>query len=59
MSHATIGLDQTEEAILSFEVSDAVLERAAGNRKVQAALYTVPSAIICLHLVPARSKDWS
>jgi hypothetical protein len=59
MSQITTGLDRTEEAILNFEVSDDVLETAGGTRNERAALYTVPSAIICLPLAPARSKDWS
>jgi len=33
MSDRTIGLDQTEEEILSFEVSDDALETAAGKDK--------------------------
>jgi hypothetical protein len=33
MSHTTIGLDQTEEEILNFEVSDDALETAGGRGK--------------------------
>lgn len=33
MSDTTIGFDQTEEEILTFEVSDEALETAAGKEK--------------------------
>jgi len=33
MSHTTIGLDQTEEEILIYEVSDDALETAGGTGK--------------------------
>jgi hypothetical protein len=46
-----------EEAILNFEISDDVLEKAAGLRREKQAAYTMPSAIICIPLGPARSKD--
>jgi hypothetical protein len=59
MSHIATGHNGTEDAILNFEVSDDVLETAGETGKERVALYTVPSAIICLPLAPARSKDWS
>jgi hypothetical protein len=33
MKNITIGLEQTEKEILTFEVSDAALETAAGSAK--------------------------
>ena len=48
MRQATIALDQTEEDLLNFDVSDEALETAAGIRKEIAANPTVPSAIICI-----------
>jgi len=48
MSHTSIALEQAEEAILNFEVSDEELEMAAGSGKQKLANPTVPSAIICL-----------
>lgn len=33
MNHTTIGLDQAEEAILTYEISDEALERAAWTVK--------------------------
>jgi len=36
MSHTTIGLDQTEEEILIYEVSDEALETAGGTGKEKA-----------------------
>jgi hypothetical protein len=36
MSHTTIGLDQTEEDILNYEVSDDALETAGGTGKEKA-----------------------
>jgi hypothetical protein len=47
-----------EETILNFEVSDDVLEKAAGLQREKKAAYTMPSSIICIPLAPARSKDW-
>jgi hypothetical protein len=41
MNDTTIGLDQAEEAILSYEVSDEALESAAGTVKDKAASLTV------------------
>ena len=58
MSDNTIEPEQTEAGILSYQVSDDVLEIAAGTRK-EKALLTVASAIICLPFAPARSKDLS
>jgi len=37
----TIGLDQTEEEILSYEISDDALESAAGTLKDKAGSMTV------------------
>ena len=48
MSHTTIGLDQTEEEILNYEVSDDALETAAGPGKEKAVPYTAPFALICI-----------
>jgi hypothetical protein len=42
-------LDQSEEDILKYEVSDEAIERAA-DAKAIAANPTVPSAIICVPL---------
>jgi hypothetical protein len=36
MKNITIGLEQTDEEILAFEVSDAALEIAAGTAKEKA-----------------------
>jgi hypothetical protein len=41
MNENTIGLDQTEEEILTCEVSDEALETAAGTGKEKAANYTL------------------
>jgi hypothetical protein len=54
MSHSTVGLDRTEEAILNFEVSDDALETAAGAKAKVA--YTVPSSIICIPLAPQSAE---
>ena len=51
MSHDTVGLDRAEEAILNFEVCDAVIETAARPGPAKAA-YTVPSSVICIPLAP-------
>jgi len=40
MNDTTMGLDQTEEAILTFEVSDEALETAAGGKE-KAANFTL------------------
>jgi hypothetical protein len=48
MSHTTIALEQAEEAILNFEVSDEELEMAAGSGKQKMANPTAPFAIICI-----------
>jgi hypothetical protein len=55
MSHDSAGLERAEEAILNFEVCDAVLETAARPGQARAA-YTVPSAIICIPLAPQNGK---
>jgi hypothetical protein len=55
MSHTTIGLDQTEEAILNFEISDDVLETAGGKRKEIEAALTLPASLICIPF-EARSR---
>jgi hypothetical protein len=41
MSGATIGLDQTEEEMLAYEVSDETLEIAAGTGSEKAGNYTL------------------
>jgi hypothetical protein len=41
MSDKTIGLDQVDEEILSYNVSDEALETAAGTGKEKAANYTL------------------
>jgi hypothetical protein len=41
MSDTTIGLNQTEEAILAFEVSDETLETAAGADSENVGRYTL------------------
>ena len=41
MSDTTIGLDQTEEEMLAFEVSDETLETAAGTGSEKAGNYTL------------------
>jgi hypothetical protein len=48
MRQTTIALDQTEEEILNFDVSDEALETAAGLRKDNVANPTAPFAIICI-----------
>jgi hypothetical protein len=48
MSTTAIALEQAEETILDFEVSDEELEMAAGPGKQQAANPTAPFAIICI-----------
>ena len=48
MSHTTRGLDQTEEEILNYEVSDDALETAGGAGKEKAVPYTSPFALICI-----------
>jgi hypothetical protein len=54
MIYTTIRLGQTEEQILNYEVSDDALE-TAGRTGKEKAVYTVPSAIICLPFVRAAS----
>ncbi len=51
MSHTPIGIDQTEEQILNFEVSDDALETAGATGSRQAGAYTVPFALICVPFV--------
>ena len=41
MTETTIGLEQTEQEILAFEVSDEVLEAAAGTVREKAGNYTL------------------
>jgi len=41
MSDTTIGFDQTEEEILTYEVSDEALETAAGQGKEKVGHYTL------------------
>lgn len=41
MDDATIGLDQAEEAILCYEVSDEAVEAAAGSVKDKAGSFTI------------------
>jgi hypothetical protein len=48
MSHTTIGLDQTEEEILIYEVSDDALETAGGTGKEKVLPPTAPFALICI-----------
>ena len=48
MSHTSIGLDQTEEDILNYEVSDDALETAGGTGKEKAVPPTAPFALICI-----------
>lgn len=40
MNDITLGLDQTEKDILTYEISDEALEATAGNGKEKAAHYT-------------------
>jgi len=51
MSPTTIGLEQTEEEILNYQVSDDALETAAGLGKDTAGNPTAPFAIICIPFV--------
>jgi hypothetical protein len=48
MSQSSIGLEQTEEEILHYDVSDDVLETAAGTGKQNAGAQTLPYALICI-----------
>jgi hypothetical protein len=41
MSDITIGLDQTEEEMLTYEISDETLETAAGMGSEKAGNYTL------------------
>jgi hypothetical protein len=41
MNDTTMGLEQTEQEILAFEVSDEALEAAAGTVREKAANYTL------------------
>jgi hypothetical protein len=47
MSDTSNGPEQSEDDIISFDLSDEALERAADG-KALAANPTVPSAIICI-----------
>lgn len=51
MSDTTIGLDQTDEDILTYEVSDEALETAAGTGSEKAENYTL-NYCTALHLCP-------
>ena len=51
MSDATIGFDQTEEEMLTYEVPDEALEAAAGTRNEKAGNYTLYYCT-ALHLCP-------
>ena len=51
MSGTTIGLNQTEEELLSYEVSDEALETAAGTGCEKAGNYTLYYCT-ALHLCP-------
>jgi hypothetical protein len=55
MSHITIGDEQTDEAILNYDVSDTALETAAGTGKQNAGAITLPSALICIPFVAQRA----
>jgi len=52
MNETTIGLEQTEPEILTFEVSDEALEAAAGTVREKAANYTL-AACSGLSVCPA------
>jgi hypothetical protein len=52
MTATTIGLEQTEQEILAFEVSDEALETAAGTVTGKAANYTL-AACSGLSVCPA------
>ncbi|HSV23438.1 MAG TPA: hypothetical protein VLJ17_10465 [Xanthobacteraceae bacterium] len=41
MNDMTIGIDQTEEEVLTYQVSDEALETAAGMGKEKAGNYTL------------------
>ena len=51
MSDTSIGLDQTEEEMLAYEVSDEALETAAGTGSEKAGNYTLYYCT-ALHLCP-------
>ncbi len=51
MSDTSIGLDETEEEMLAYEVSDEALETAAGTGSEKAANYTLYYCT-ALHLCP-------
>jgi hypothetical protein len=48
MSHTITGLDQTEEEILNYEVSDAALETAGATGEKITGMPTTPAALICI-----------
>jgi hypothetical protein len=48
MSDTTIGLDQTEEEIFNYEISDDALETAGGTGKEKVLPPTAPFALICI-----------
>lgn len=41
MHNKTVGLDQSDEVIFSYDVSDEVLEAAADSSQEKAAAYTI------------------
>ena len=47
MSHAVTGQDQTEDEILSYDVSDAALETAGAGEKITG-MPTTPASLICI-----------
>jgi hypothetical protein len=52
MTETTMGLEQTEQEIFAFEVSDEALEAAAGTVREKAANYTL-AACSGLSVCPA------
>ena len=51
MSHTTIGLDETEEEIFNYEVSDDALETAGGTGERESG---TPHSSFCSDLHPLR-----
>lgn len=52
MTKATMGIEQTEQEMLAFDVSDEALETAAGTAREKAANYTL-AACSGLSVCPA------
>ena len=52
MTETTIGLEQTEQEILAFDISDEALEAAAGTVREKAVNYTL-AACSGLSVCPA------